>query len=252
MRNVEDSAFLLELLAGLIFIAASLPLLRLAGRTREMPERVLGITFLLMGVSYLFYELPFALTDETLLISFSLTGRLLYGVSVLTTALFTKLVFHPGRAWADRLLWFTAALLVTGIAVSGWYGDWEGLDPLGNPGFWPEWVGQMIPCVWVATAGLTQYAKARRRVRVGLTDPLVCNRFLLFGGFGLAQVGTLALLVPSYVGYGTTGSFSHAMDVSIGLFEYTSILAIWLAFFPPAAYRSWLNAPTPAADAEGS
>jgi hypothetical protein len=250
--GVEDSAFLLELLAGVFFIAASVPLLRLSGRTREAPERVLGVTFLLYGASYLFYELPFALTNEALLLSFSFTGRLLYDISVLATALFIKLVFHRGKAWADQLLWFTAALLVTGIAVSGLYGDWEGMAPLSNPGFWPEWTGQMIPFVWVTAAGFTQYAKARRRVRLELTDPLVCNRFLLFGTFGLAQTCSLTLLVVSYIGYEKTGSFTHSMDLYIGMLEYASILAIWFAFFPPAIYRSWVNGPPATAEAEGA
>jgi len=250
--DVEDSAFLLELLAGVFFIAASVPLLRLSGRTREMPERVLGITFLLMGASYLFYELPFALTNETILLSFSFTGRVLYDAAVLTTALFTKQVFHRGQAWADRLLWFTAALLVTGVAVSALYGDWEGMAPLSNPGFWPEWVGQMIPCVWVAAAGLTQYAKARRRVHLGLSDALVCNRFLLFSCFGLAQMCSVGLLVPMYIVYETMGTFAHSMDLGLGLLEYLTILVVWFAFFPPAIYRSWVNGPHATADAKGA
>ena len=49
---------MLELLAGIFFVVAAVPLLRLAGRTQQIPERILGIAFLLMGVSYLFYESP--------------------------------------------------------------------------------------------------------------------------------------------------------------------------------------------------
>ena len=50
-----EAAFILELLAGIFFVAAAVPLFRLAGRTQQVPERILGITFLLMGVSYLLF-----------------------------------------------------------------------------------------------------------------------------------------------------------------------------------------------------
>ena len=47
--HVADAAFILELLAGIFFVLAAIPLLRLAARNQQLPERILGITFLLMG-----------------------------------------------------------------------------------------------------------------------------------------------------------------------------------------------------------
>jgi hypothetical protein len=48
-----EVAFIFELLAGIVVVVAAVTLLRLARRTQQIPERILGITFLLMGVSYL-------------------------------------------------------------------------------------------------------------------------------------------------------------------------------------------------------
>jgi len=236
-----ENAFLLELLAGVFFVAASVPLLRLARRTGEVPERLLGIAFLLFGTSYLFYELPYALTDEALLLSFSVIGRVLWDASVVAIALFTKEVFHRDRAWARILVWCVGLLLAVGFSISAIYGDWEGMAPLSNPGFWIEWLGQMIPLAWVACAAFWQYSLARRRVRLGLSDPLVSNRFFLFGLFGLAQIPTVALLIPMYIAYQNEQGFSTAMDLAVGSFEMMTIATIWFAFFPPAIYRSWIE-----------
>lgn len=246
---MEDSAYLLELISGIFYFCASFPLLRLAARSGERHERTLGIAFLLIGISYFFYELPFALASEALFVPFSLIGRVFYDASVLALALFTKQVFHRDQIWADRLLWSALVLMVVGFGISALYGDWEGLAPLSNPGFWPEWVGQCIPPVWVGIVGLAQYAKARRRVRVGLSDTLVCNRFLLFGLFGVFQLFSLVTLIPMYIGYEITGTFTTSSDLVLGSLEILTIAAIWLAFFPPALYRRWLRA---AALAEGA
>jgi hypothetical protein len=46
---MEESAWIVETLAGGFFILAGIPLLRLAARRGASPERMLGLTFVLMG-----------------------------------------------------------------------------------------------------------------------------------------------------------------------------------------------------------
>jgi hypothetical protein len=237
-----DAAFILELLAGIFFVVAAVPLLRLAARTQQIPERILGIAFLLMGTSYLFYEAPYALKDDALIVPLSLVGRLLWNASVVTIAVFTRVVFHRDQPWARALVWGIVALLLVGLAISAHHGDLEGMAPIGNPGFWLEWVGQAIPFVWVAVDAITEYSSARRRARIGLSGPLVSNRYLLFAGFGLAQLATIVILIPMYIGYETDdGGFTDSMDQLMGSLEMLTIAIIWLAFFPPRFYRSWIE-----------
>ncbi|HXV37347.1 MAG TPA: hypothetical protein VEC18_09365 [Myxococcota bacterium] len=238
---MDDAAFIVELLAGIFFTIAAVPLLRLAARTRQYPERMLGITFLLFGISYLFYEAPYLIQREELFAPLSFGGRLLWNASVLTTALFTREVFHRERRWSRPLLWGITALLLVGIAISIQQGDLEGMAPNGNPGFWLEWIGQVIPFLWVVSAALTEYASARRRVRIGLANPLVCNRYLLFACFGFAQLATIALLVPMFDSVETNdGAIPHLLDQLMGAFEMLTLAIIWLAFFPPRCYREWI------------
>jgi len=241
----EDSAYILELVAGLCFIAAGAALLRFYARTREPPERLLGITFLLMGVSYLFYEIPFASEDADLLIPLSVCGRLTWDASIATTAVFTRHVFHPRQAWPSVLLWTSLGSIGAGILVSIAYGDWAGLAPLTNPGFWIEWAGQLIPFAWVASVAFTEFGRSRRRMRFGLSDAMVCNRFLLFGMFGLIQFATVLLVAPMYMDMESGAIFSSAMDAVLGSLEIATVLVIGLAFFPPGWYRRWIEAATP-------
>ena len=238
---MDDNAWVVQTLAGVCFVVAGVPLLRLAWRTGQFPERVLGWTFLLMGISYGFYQAPLifpglaALEDP-----FSVVGRLVYAASVVAVAFFTREVFRKGDAWARWLPWSCLALIVVGVCASALFDDLEGLAPLSNPGFWIEWIGEIIPCVWVGVEGVVHYPKSRRRMRFGLSDPTVANRFLLWSMFGFMQAATLLVLVPMNIEYELTGRYSAAMDTAMGAFEMLTIVAIWLAFFPPAIYRSWI------------
>ncbi|HXV36729.1 MAG TPA: hypothetical protein VEC18_06260, partial [Myxococcota bacterium] len=50
-----EDAFLGELAAGIIYLLAGARLARLGARTREAPERLLGASFALFGVSEILY-----------------------------------------------------------------------------------------------------------------------------------------------------------------------------------------------------
>ena len=55
---MEGHAYIGELIAGIVYLIAGARLLRLGQRTGELPERLLGATFLAMGVSAVCYVLP--------------------------------------------------------------------------------------------------------------------------------------------------------------------------------------------------
>ena len=57
----------------------------------------------------------------------------------------------------------------------------------------------------------------------------------------LILLATIVVLVKMNLEYEARGVFSVAMDALEGLFEMLTILMIWLAFFPPRFYRSWVS-----------
>ncbi len=151
-------------------------------------------------------------------------------------ALFTRDVFRSDGRLSTWIVYATPVLLIIGVGVSAMLGDWEGFS-LGNPFFWFEWVGYTIPFAWAGLEAFGQYRSSLRRQRLGLCDRLVCNRFLLWSIWGLAQVALSVLLLFMYAHFETNNAFSALYDGLTGVIEIFSLGLIWLVFFPPRFYQ---------------
>jgi hypothetical protein len=108
-------------------------------------------------------------------------------------------------------------------------------------GFWLEWVGGAVPFVWLMIESLHAYVQSRRRVRIGLSDPLVCNRFLLIGLYGMLASVTYPTYLWMYIEYERSGFWSDPLAVFAGLIEVVSLAALWISFAAPAFYRRWVG-----------
>jgi len=142
--------------------------------------------------------------------------------------------------WSTWQVAGIAASLTAGVVGSVWVGDWEGVRPLSNPWYWPERLANTAPALWMAVEGFLHYAKARPRRRLGLCDPLACNRFLLWGISGALWVTLELVILPQEIGYEATREFSAVLGVLSGSLEVAPVALLWLTFFPPAFYRSWI------------
>jgi hypothetical protein len=125
---------------------------------------------------------------------------------------------------------------------------------LDDPGFLTEWIGYTVPCVWMCCEGALSNAAANKRVRIGLCDPIVANRYLLFACFGFCQTAACASEL-SWAYVNSTGAASSSIsEILLGGTEIASVAVLWLAFFPPLVYRRWIDGraallPTPAEEA---
>ncbi|HEX5068262.1 MAG TPA: hypothetical protein VFY49_19235 [Myxococcota bacterium] len=166
--------------------------------------------------------------------------------SGLTTTLhFTRRVFRPGRglpfAYATAsgaALWMGwLALVVTGDVARGRFdGGW----------YWVM-TGGMLACnVWVAFEPLSYYAQLRRRVLLGLSEPVVADRMLLWG---IGSVARAVLVVVGPLSSRYLATLSEAERISHGaiVLMISSLLGLvtagtyWLAFQPPRAYLRWVE-----------
>ena len=246
---MEDHAYIGELLAGFVYLIVGIRLLRLGQRTREVPERLLGAMFLLSGASYIVYLMAYLPGLESLWTPISFAGRVIYIGAPILLAAFTQQVFRPKGHWAAWLVYGIAVLMVGGVGGSALGGDWEGFS-ISNRWFWLEWAGYTIPFGWAGSEAFVQYRQARRRVRLGLSEPFVCNRYLLWAMFGVLQVCIALAILPQYSTYETTSQFTATWDILIGGLEIVSITLIGLVFFPPAFYQRWINGNAPMEKAE--
>ena len=103
---------------------------------------------------------------------------------------------------------------------------------------------QMVPIiaayVWTACESLRYYAMMRRRLRLGIGDPAVCDRFLLCGAMALCATSGIALnAVALALGVETYSDAGILMASSVsGLGQ--AVLMV-LAFAPPRSYLAWVE-----------
>ncbi len=237
---MEGHAYLGEFATAFFYLVVGTRLFRLASRTGELPERLLGALFLITGTSFIVYDLPIIFDSEALWTPLNFAGRVLYLPAAIILAVFTRQVFRRESPWAAWVVYGCAALLVAGVTGSALRGDWEGFS-ISSPWFWLEWSGYTIPFAWAGAESLIQHGQARRRMRLGLCDSLVCNRLLLWGLFGTATV-IVSLAIPvQYAAYERESVFNATWDILINAGEILTIALIWLVFFAPAAYRRWIE-----------
>lgn len=245
---MEEQAYIGELISALIYLYAGMRLLRLSSRTGEVPERLLAAMFLIVGTSLLLYDIPIMLDNESIWTAFNLAGRVTYLPAQVLLAVFTRQVFRPEGAWGTWMVYGCAILMAVGVGGSVWSGDLEGFS-IGSHWFWLEWIGYSIPYAWAGAEALAHYRRARRRLRLGLCDPLICNRYLLWGFFGAMQLLINVAVLQSYSEYEQGGSFGATWDALISAGELISLALIWLIFFSPAVYQRWINGNAPVATA---
>jgi len=237
---MDENAYIIEALAGVLYLPVAARLLWQATKTGQAPERFLGATFGLYGISYILFELPELYDLGSLGTALYFLGRFALDAGTYLIALFTRRVFRPRDGWAEGVNMFVGFLFVAGLALSALQGDWEG-SGLDGVGFWLEWLGQLIPCVWVCAEGALHYKLSERRRGLGLSDVATSHRFLLWSLFGFAQIGATVSILPLYIAYERDGYISTSMDAMLGGFELLSIAVVWMVFYPPAGYRRWLE-----------
>jgi len=237
---LEENAFLGELSAGVIYLLAGVRLLLLGRRTGEAPERFLGASFAMIGISGILYCLPEFEVFRVFQTPMFFAARVSYLPGSLLIAVFTAHVFRSDARWARWLVWGTAGMAAGGVTGSVLQGDWEGFS-LENTGFWFEWAGYTLPFCWAAAEAFPQYRRARRRVKMALCEPSVCNRMLLWSLFGVAQLTSCCMVIGQYAAFERENVFSSTWDTLYSISMLTALVVMWVAFFPPKLYIRWIN-----------
>jgi hypothetical protein len=234
-------------LCALVGTLVGLKLLMIASRSHKFPELAIGITLL----SYAALSQPAALAQQALGEEASLglrTGLVVLGVlslyvTLLTLSLFTWQVFGAESRWRQALV---AGVAVTALICAGLYlhANWLQLTadasvPLyAQLGMTPHYV---VTFSWISVESLRYYARMRRRQALGLADPVVTNRFLVWGaGEGVATLVVLALLVVT-IAQGRMLVNDPFVSACVTLAGLVNALVWWLTFTPPAAYLRWVQ-----------
>jgi hypothetical protein len=256
MLELEGSVGVFAGLAQAVYLGSafvlSAHLLARARRSREMAPLLLGVQLLFsMGFGYLLCALGSALVllsqapSPRLVAALLGAGNAFSAIGLACAMLFEWRVFAPGARWPLGL----GGGFVAAMAI-GWIGSaatraFE-TGSYANPWFLLLNASMLGINLWVGIEPLVYHAKLRRRVQLGLAEPLVVDRFLLWGIGSLARAALIVMgpfgewLVPGLDEAGrrvfTTASLWLAS--ALGL---TTTLAYWLTFNPTAAYARWVE-----------
>jgi hypothetical protein len=234
---------LLALLAisafAVVSLVVGLRLTLLSVRTGRVPERMLGISLFLAGGLGTIATIAADFAQDSRPLVFTIAMILVHsGITAL--GLFTWHVFRPTPFGATLVATCVALLFASLIAdrVTGHYVD-VGRSTISLA---TDYTGRLTLYGWACFESLRHWQLARRRVRIGLGDPLTANRFLLWGVAMLAALGIWCHGLWQEVAEtrNTTEYF-----LVIALLGGACTLSLWLAFFPPQAYRMRFAASAP-------
>lgn len=221
-------------------LVVGLRLIWLSTRTHELPELLIGISVLfLAGLGYPLSaaarQIPeLAVSSRAAL---GVVAGVLAAVGLIANTVFIWVVFRRGSAWASALL-VSLTLATLGIFyVQSLEGGWaEGAH------FWGA-----LPVVitlsygWACLECGRFYSLLRRRLRLGIAEPVVANRF------GLYTVATGMALTTNVVGFVFWHLHLEMLTNPLGgpllfVLGAGSSVLMMLAFIPPQAYREWVRA----------
>ena len=170
-------------------------------------------------------------------------GMAIHNLGLTTSLLFVLSVFRPADRWARVLF---------GALMVGLWGGFVGLvvvsgfrtPMIGHPMWLLQYSVIWVYPLWSTVESFRYYAMMRRRRVLGLADPLVVNRFLLWG---------LASLMTAMTIWVASITFAVMLDAVL-LARWTPIIRVVtagiglvtiscyaLTFFPPARYANWLR-----------
>ena len=224
----------MALLAGLALLiqtgvgwVVSIRLLRLASRTRELPELALGGSVLLaIGFGYPLLVASAAAGSAPL----RLAGAVLVDVGFMLTAVFSWRVFRADARWAGALAAGLGAAFAVQLALVLPDESAAGLFQM------------ILACVvygWTALEAAIRARMQDRRLRIGLGDPVVANRLWLWALMGATSTGA-ALVNALTIVFGIMPLEDPVVLVvttASGLAQATALL---LALAPPAGYVAWV------------
>lgn len=227
-------------------------LFQLARRSRKLPEALLSVHFVLCcTLAYLCLGTGMAIAQQrggrpleavAWLIA---VGHLLSVVGVFAVAVFNYLVFRRGSAWARVLLAVIGLAMVVGYAGYGASGAFS--DARFTGGWYALLYGTYsATAAWVLLEPLLFWRTMRRRLRIGLAEPLEVNRFLLWSAGSLFRFlmlvsGGLPVVLGAAMTPETLTSWAPIILIASALSGMGVAAAYWLTFFPPRAYLARLG-----------
>lgn len=228
----------------LVSLALGLRLMLLARRTGQLPEFAAGCAlFLQGGVGYLATSLARGAPELGVLprVSLAAVGMACMVLGTSGIAVLNWKVFRADCPWTPR------AVALVGLALVACF-SWQGLargfvaaaDYRGAGLHGIEIVTGAV-LAWASFESIAYALKLRKRLRLGLADPLVADRVRLwaYAMVSAELLNHLSIAAVAMDGDLVTWRYGGAVVFVLGL---AAAFSMWLAFLPPRAYRRYIAA----------
>jgi hypothetical protein len=212
-------------------------LLRLARRTRQLPELMIGLSFLTGSV----IGYPAIVAAELLVAEASplawpiaLVGRIGIALATVFILVAWRRIYHPTSRWGSPVVYAWTALIAVTVAMELRLPAVQ-LVSYDNPWVPVRLVSGGGAFAAMAWSGFRYHALLRRRIHIGLADPVVANRIWLWNlaASGVTLQCIYILAVPFL------NRFFDAVAVAPVVYGTLGVLiafCISQAFYPSQAY----------------
>ncbi len=222
---------------ALVLGLVAVRLLGLAARTRRTPELLLGLSIALPLAGYMFGVVGAAVGAGVPARWVAEIAGTLCDFGFVATVGFVWVVFRRQERWAQASSLLLALAFATMPFVNHFVA-WEGGVPSALVG---RSVLRTLCYSWAALESLHYARLMRRRVFFGLAEPLVADRFSLWGLAHLGLALTMLLIMAGVKLHLSGADFARLctfLGFSIGLLAAVPFI---LSFFPPDRYARYVE-----------
>jgi hypothetical protein len=242
--------------SGLLFLGVcavlGVRLLLLARKTRQQPELLFGagLTFMvILGCPPAIAGTIPGLLSPRLASAASASSLLFVEAGVLCIFAFTWRVFRPSARWAALLVAAVGVMLFVQVVGTA-YAGLPARSPAEFFEFTRPWTMAHHVLMagafgWSAIESLMYHQTLTRRLALGLAEPVVVDRFALWGRMGISSTllngaNTVCLLVGLNI-------MTHPIpQLSTAVFGMSAATFLYLGFLPPDWYLTRVrNRPSP-------
>jgi hypothetical protein len=244
------------ILIFLLLVAPGIRLLSLAHRSKQGPEFWGGLYFIgaAIGLAMRVLGSSLFLTEPQLANTINTIGHLAFASGTIAMTIFTLRVFHPTSSMARIFAGMTIAaiLLTSAHTLLAGFTNIENSYSMVATNF-----ARLIPTCWAFYESFRYWLSMRRRETLGLADPVLTNRFLLWsiwtGAVTLLPMIALFVRTLSIVTLGNDefieGAGAVLMPAVLSIIRVLFVIiapvaavSLSLSFFPPTAYLDRVRA----------
>lgn len=233
----------LVLLGNVAFMLACLAvgvrLSLLARKTGELPEKLIATSFLTAGFLANAVSIGWAVLNppQSWGVPLVVLLRSLIAVGAAAMLAVAWKIFRAHDRWAQVLFWVTLPFLALYAVRRVVVGPLGIEEMIRHPLFYTESLALFISYAWFAWESVSHYVMLGRRRRLGLESDIGLERRMLLWGTGMGAISLLILVMQTSPVLSVVAGQRLPVSELIAILGLLCSACLWLAFFPPAAWR---------------